>query len=155
MNSIYRYQYDDVVAAKELSDLMRRMETATDDRFPARNVFHYDLRDEEKEARSLEHVISVTARTDANELVGYLRVLTDQAYIFYILDVMVDPAHRGHKIGSHIMKMAVDEAKKEGFIKIFLTAIPGKEDFYKQFGFKPGMSPVLTIRGEDYCGENE
>jgi hypothetical protein len=34
-------------------------------------------------------------------------------------------------------------------MKIFLTALPGLEDFYRQFGFRETMSPVMTLRGED------
>jgi len=149
-----QYKYDDNVSVEELFDLIERMTSYDGDRFPAANVFHVSLRDPQKEAVSLAHTVSVTARNDDGVLVGYLRILSDHAYIYYILDVMVDPVFRKHGLGKELMRMAVDAARENGFIKIFLTAIPGTEPFYGKFGFKEGMSPVLTIRGEDYSGEN-
>jgi len=146
------YKYYDQVNSDELFDLMKEMEKSTTDRFPPKNVFHYSLRNEEKEKVSLKNTIAITARdnTSNNKLIGYLRLLTDHAYMFYILDVMVDPDYRKMGIGKKMLEITVDQCKKQGFIKIFLTAIPGSEPFYERYGFKEGMSPVLTIRGEDY-----
>lgn len=129
---------------------MDRMDRVEGERFPAKNVFHYSLRNRKREEISLANTISVTARGEDGKLFGYLRILTDHAYMHYILDVMVDPECRGLGVGSQLTSIALEECKKKGFIKIFLTAIPGKEDFYGRFGFKPTMSPVMTVRGEDY-----
>ena len=146
------FKYNDNVSSSELFELMKEMERSTTDRFPPANVFHYSLRNEEKENVSLKNTIAVTARdnTRNDKLVGYLRLLTDHAYMFYILDVMVDPDYRKLGIGKELIGLTVKHCMKNGFIKIFLTAIPGTETFYEKFGFKEGMSPVLTIRGEDY-----
>jgi GNAT superfamily N-acetyltransferase len=144
------YCYGDQVSPDELFHLLDRMAAYTGDRIPARNVFHVPLRTPEKERTSLTHTISVTARKSDGTLVGYLRILTDHAYIFYILDVMVAPDWRKRGVGKRLMQMAVERCKADGFIKIFLTAIPGTEGFYRPFGFKEGMSPVLTIRGEEH-----
>lgn len=145
------YTYDDAVIASEIFDLLDRMEQAKDEAFPAKDVFHIPLRNLQSEERSLEHSISVTARDSYGALQGYLRILGDNAYIYYILDVMVTPEKRLKHIGSELVNLAVEKCKEAGFIKIFLTAIPGSESFYERFGFKPGMSPVLCIRGEDCC----
>ncbi len=147
-----KYQYDDRVEVKELVELMKEMGKSTTDKFPPANVFHYSLRNKEKEKTSLKNTVSITARDQdrKNKLVGYLRLLTDHAYMFYILDVMVDPDYRKLGIGKKMLEITVEQCKKQGFIKIFLTAIPGSEPFYEKFGFKESMSPVLTIRGEDY-----
>lgn len=144
------YTYDDKVSVDELFCLLDKMMKFKGDRFPARNVFHVALRDEEKEATSLKNTIAVTARSEKGRLIGYLRILTDHAYMFYILDVMVDPNTRGSGIGSRLVEIAVDGCKSQGFIKLFLTAVPGSEDFYAKHGFKESLSPVLTMRGEDY-----
>ena len=137
--------YDDDVTVNELFDLMDRTEKAVGDRFPARNVFHRNLRNEESEAKTLKNTIAVTARNNDCLLIGYLRILTDGAYIFYILDVMVDPDERGSGIGSKLVELAVAECEKGGFIKIFLTALPGKEDFYAKFGYpSTSCSPLAA-----------
>lgn len=144
------YKYDDTVSVEELFGLLDTLMKYDGDRFPAKNVFHVELRDKEKEAVSLKNTVSVTARKSSGELVGYLRILTDRAYMFYILDVMVDPKCRKQGIGSKLVELTVDSCKQKGFIKLFLTAIPGAENLYRKFGFKEGMSPILTMRGEDY-----
>lgn len=146
----FRYKYGDNVSKEELFVLLDKMMQFKGDKFPAKNVFHFDLRNYEKEDLSLENTISVTARNYEDELIGYLRILTDHAYIYYILDVMVNPKYRNNGIGAELVSLAVNRCKDQGFIKIFLTAIPGTEKFYEKFGFKESMSPVLTIRGEDY-----
>jgi len=143
------YCFGDQVSADELFRLLHQMVAFQGDRIPAKNVFHIPLRSHRKERTSLDHTVSVTAREADGTLVGYLRVLTDHAYIFYILDVMVAPDSRNRGIGMRLMQTAVDRCKADGFIKIFLTSIPGTEGFYRQFGFKEGISTVLTIRGED------
>jgi len=147
-----KFTFDDKVTVDELFALMKDMEKSTTDKFPPRNVFHYSLRNREKEKISIENTVSVTARDKNrhNKLIGFLRLLTDHAYMYYILDVMVNPDYRKQGIGKKMLEITVNHCKKEGFIKIFLTAIPGSEPFYEKFGFREGMSPVLTIRGEDY-----
>jgi len=149
------YKYDDDVSVEELFLLIERMMSFDEDRFPAGNVFHVALRDEKKEEESLKNCISVTARGEDGILTGYLRILGDRVYIYYILDVMVDPSCRNNGVGAEMVRIAVDTARHNGFIKIFLTAIPGTEEFYSQFGFKEGMSPVLTLRGEDQTKEQQ
>jgi predicted N-acetyltransferase YhbS len=144
------YKYNDTVTVEELFGLLDQMIAFDGDRFPARNVFHTALRNDESEAISLKNSISMTARNADGLLVGYLRLLTDHVYIYYILDVMVAPSWRKRGIGEKLVGIAVEKSKSSGFMKIFLTAIPGSENFYQKFGFKASMSPVLTIRGEDY-----
>lgn len=146
------YKYDDHVSVDEFFVLLENLSAAENghERFPARDVFHVSLRDSAKEATSLANSISVTARDEHSDLIGYARVLTDQAYMYYILDVMVDADHRGHGIGTELIQLAIEKAQNGGFIKIFLTAIPGSEPFYEKMGFRPTMSSVLVLRGEEY-----
>ena len=143
--------FDDAVTVDEINALMRAMEADTSGRFPPRAIFHYALRNDAREAAALEHGINVTSRLADRTLVGYMRIVTDQAYIYYIVDVMVHPEHQGLRIGSTMVQAALAELKRRGFIKVLLTAIPGKEEFYMRMGFKPTMSPVLALRGEDYA----
>jgi GNAT superfamily N-acetyltransferase len=143
-------KFDDEVSVKEMNRLMRAMEADTSGRFPPAAIFHYALRNNEREATALRHGINVTSRIADGSLVGYMRIVTDHAYIYYIVDVMVHPGYQGSRIGSTMVQAALDELKRRGFIKVLLTAIPGKEEFYGRMGFKPTMSPVMALRGEDY-----
>jgi GNAT superfamily N-acetyltransferase len=145
-----RITFDDTVTVEAMTGLMQAMEADQSGRFPPRAIFHYSLRNSEREAAALQHGINVTARAPGDRLVGYMRIVTDHAYIYYIVDVMVHPDWQGHRIGSRMVGAALDELKRRGFIKVLLTAIPGKEEFYKRMGFQETMSPVLALRGEDY-----
>ena len=155
MDTPYKYTFDDEVSVPEMTDLMRDMKADTSGPFPAEAIFHYPLRNDKKEAVALQNGINVTARNEDGLLIGYLRVVSDRAYIHYIVDVMVLPQHQGARVGSQLLDVTLETLKKSGFIKIILTAIPGKEDFYKRMGFKQTMSPILALRGEDYPVPNE
>ena len=61
---------------------------------------------------------------------------------------MVHPQWQGRGIGRRLVGEAVRECRARGYMKIFLTSLPGLEDFYRPFGFRESMSPVLTMRGE-------
>ncbi len=143
-------RFDDEVTVGEMNHLMRAMEADTSGRFPPSAIFHYALRNDEREAAALTHGINVTARKPDSTMIGYMRIVTDHAYIYYIVDVMVHPGYQGSRIGSTMVEAALAELKQRGFIKVLLTAIPGKEEFYGRMGFKPTMSPVMALRGEDY-----
>ena len=136
------------VEVVELNDLLHAMERGEAD-IPAHKVFHTDLRSDAKENVSLTNTLSATARVNG-KLVGFLRVLTDHAYTYYILDVMVHPDWQRKRIGTNMLQRVIGHAKQKGFIKILLTAIPGSEPFYGQFGFEPTMSTVMALRGEDF-----
>lgn len=144
-------RFDDVVSVDEMMGLMTAMEEDRSGRFPPSAIFHYALRNSTREAKALEHGINVTARDADGSLIAYLRIVTDHAYIYYVVDVMVRPDRQGERIGSRMMHTVLEEVKRRGFIKVLLTAIPGKEEFYKRMGFRETMSPVLALRGEDYA----
>jgi GNAT superfamily N-acetyltransferase len=144
-----KFTFDDrLVSVAELEVLLDAMEDSPRIPFPARAVFHRGLREPEREARSLEHTISSTVRA-GDELVGFLRIITDHAYFYYLCDVMIHPGWQGRGLGRQLVEQAVHECRRRGYMKIFLTSLPGLEDFYAQFGFRTTMSPVLTLRGED------
>jgi len=145
--------FDDRVGVEEMQSLMEAMKDGAGP-FPAKAIFHYSLRSEKKETLALQYGVNVSARDEEGNLVGYLRVISDRSYIHYIVDVMVRPDCQGERVGSKLVSHTLDELKKEGFIKVLLTAIPGKEEFYKRMGFKETMSPVLALRGEDYQVED-
>jgi GNAT superfamily N-acetyltransferase len=143
-----RFQFDDPeVSVEELERLLDAMDGAVMP-FPAAAVFHRSLRSPERESASLRHTISCTLR-DRGALVGFLRIVTDHAYFYYLCDVMIHPAWQHRGLGTRLVESAVHECRRRGYMKIFLTSLPGLEEFYGKFGFRATMSPVLTLRGED------
>jgi len=70
---------------------------------------------------------------DQGRLVGAGRALADGVDCSYICDVAVMPSHQGTGLGKEIVGRLVDRSR--GHRKIILYAVPGKESFYRRFGF--------------------
>ena len=70
---------------------------------------------------------------DGDALVGAGRALADGADCAYLCDIAVLPSHQGTGLGSQIVQHLV--AASRGHKKIILYAVPGKEPFYRRFGF--------------------
>lgn len=71
---------------------------------------------------------------EQGRLVGVGRVLADGVYVAYVADIAVLPSHQGTGLGKEIVARLVDLAKHHR--KIILYAVPGKEPFYRKFGFR-------------------
>ena len=66
-------------------------------------------------------------------IVGVGRALADGVDTSYICDVAVLPAYQGTGLGKQIVGKLVELSR--GHKKILLYAVPGKEPFYRKFGF--------------------
>lgn len=66
-------------------------------------------------------------------LVGAGRALADGADCSYLCDIAVLPSHQGTGLGKQIVAHLVERSR--GHRKIILYAVPGKEPFYRKFGF--------------------
>lgn len=73
------------------------------------------------------------ARKD-NVLVAAGRAVADGVDCSYLCDIAVHPAHQGLGLGREVIERLV--AASRGHRKILLYAVPGKEDFYRRFGFR-------------------
>ena len=76
------------------------------------------------------------------KLVGVGRALADGVDCSYICDVAILPSHQGIGLGKQIVAKLV--SMSSGHKKIILYAVPGKEPFYKKFGFKR-MTTAMAI----------
>jgi ribosomal protein S18 acetylase RimI-like enzyme len=79
---------------------------------------------------------------EEGKLVGVGRVLADGADVAYICDVALLPSHQGQGLGRQIVERLL--ALTNGHKKIILYSVPGKEAFYKKFGFKR-MNTAMAI----------
>ena len=68
------------------------------------------------------------------EIVGAGRALGDGVDCAYLCDIAVLPEHQGAGLGQAIVQRLVDLAR--GHRKIILYAVPGREPFYRRFGFR-------------------
>lgn len=79
---------------------------------------------------------------DGGRLVGAGRVLADGVDCAYLCDIALLPSHQGQGLGAQIVERLLALAR--GHRKIILYAVPGKEDFYRRFGFQR-MSTAMAI----------
>ena len=70
---------------------------------------------------------------DGGRLVGAGRALADGVDCAYLCDIAVLPSHQGTGLGKQIVARLLELAR--GHKKILLYAVPGKEAFYRRFGF--------------------
>lgn len=79
---------------------------------------------------------------DSGNLVGVGRALADGVDCSYICDIAVLPSHQGTGLGKEIVANLL--RLSDGHKKIILYAVPGKESFYRKFGFKR-MTTAMAI----------
>jgi ribosomal protein S18 acetylase RimI-like enzyme len=70
---------------------------------------------------------------DERHLVGAGRALADGIDCSYLCDIAVLPAYQGTGLGKQVVCRLVELSR--GHKKIILYAMPGKELFYRKFGF--------------------
>jgi GNAT superfamily N-acetyltransferase len=70
---------------------------------------------------------------DSGQLIAAGRALADGGDCSYICDIAVMPAHQRTGLGKQIVEYLVDQSR--GHRKIILYAVPGREPFYRKFGF--------------------
>lgn len=68
-----------------------------------------------------------------SRLVAAGRALADGADCAYICDIAVMPSHQGSGLGKQVVAHLIEVSR--GHKKIILYAVPGKEPFYRKFGF--------------------
>lgn len=67
------------------------------------------------------------------KLVAAGRALADGGECSYLCDIAVLPSHQGTGLGKQVVSDLVE--KSRGHKKIILYSVPGKEPFYRKFGF--------------------
>lgn len=77
-----------------------------------------------------------------NTLVAAGRAVADGVDCSYLCDIAVHPSHQGLGLGREVIERLV--AASKGHRKIILYAVPGKEDFYRRFGFRR-MTTAMAI----------
>jgi predicted N-acetyltransferase YhbS len=60
-------------------------------------------------------------------------VLGDGGDCAYLCDIAILPSHQGKGIGTRIVNWLLEQSR--GHRKVILYSVPGKEGFYKKFGF--------------------
>ena len=100
----------------------------------------------EKHKQAFENSTKVVFVFHGDILIGCGRLLSDFAYQSVIYDVAVDIDSQGKGIGKRIMRELLEGEEDKNII---LYTTPGKEEFYKKFGFisaKTGMCRFIDLK---------
>jgi ribosomal protein S18 acetylase RimI-like enzyme len=114
----WKYSTDDV-DWEELSALYRAAPLGDKSAPHLRNVFG--------------HSLFKCFAYEQSRLVAAGRALADGGDCSYICDIAVLPSHQGSGLGKQIVSYLLEQSR--GYKKIILYAVPGKEPFYRKFGF--------------------
>ena len=76
---------------------------------------------------------------DDEKIIGYGRLIGDTICFIYVHDVMVSHEYKNQKIGTKIMNKLLEKINQikieNPYLRVYLGASNGKENFYKKFGF--------------------
>ena len=77
----------------------------------------------------------LTARSDAGDLIGLLRAISDGHTIAYVQDILVSPAHHRRGIGGALLDDFVARVPQIRQVVLITDAEPGQRAFYESRGF--------------------
>lgn len=80
---------------------------------------------------------------EGERLVGAARALSDGLDVAYLADIAVLPSHQGSGLGKRMVEDLLQ--RLQGHRKIILYAAPGKEPFYKKFGFQKMLTAMALF----------
>lgn len=89
---------------------------------------------------------------DGGVLVAAGRAVADGVDCSYVCDIAVHPSHQGTGLGREVIERLV--AASKGHRKIILYAVPGKEAFYRRFGFRRMTTAMALFDNPGQAFEN-
>lgn len=81
----------------------------------------------------MEHSLVFGVYHDSRQI-GFARVITDQAIVAWLLDVIIDEEYRGRGIGTWLVEFIVAHPDLQG-LKRFMLATNDAHSLYEKFGF--------------------
>lgn len=80
------------------------------------------------------------------------RAVADGVDCSYLCDIAVHPSHQGRGLGREVIERLV--AASQGHRKIILYSVPGKEDFYRRFGFRRMTTAMAIFENPEQAAAN-
>lgn len=84
---------------------------------------------------------------DGGRLVGAGRALADGADCACLCDIAVHPDYQGSGLGRVLVERLL--AATAGHRKVLLYSVPGRESFYRRFGFRRLLSAMARFQDAD------
>ena len=95
--------------------------------------------------KSMEHSLCFGAFLEENdEQIGFARVITDFATMYYICDVIVSPEYRGNGIGKKIVESILSSKEIAGLGGILATT--DAYELYRKYGFEEDRNSFMRKR---------
>jgi len=112
-----------------------------------RNEFWCNHRRRPDVVKMLAHTdIVIGAVDDEENLVGFVRVLTDYVYKATIYDVIVRPDWRGKQLGRLLMDSVINHPELKDVLHFDLYCLPKMHDFYERWDFKSDVGEITHMR---------
>ena len=83
---------------------------------------------------SMRHSACYGVLLEDGRLAGFARVITDRATTFYLADVIIDEAYRGHGLGKALVGHILSRPASDGLRGLLLTR--DAHDLYRKFGYE-------------------
>ncbi|MBD5130230.1 MAG: GNAT family N-acetyltransferase [Ruminococcaceae bacterium] len=111
-----------------------------------RRAVNFMVLSERIASNALNNAFHITTVRDNGRAIGMIRVLSDGSYANFITDVMVIPEYQHQGIGKEMMRRTMEYMRGTLLpgetIVLYLMSAIGREDFYKQFGFRERPNEV-------------
>lgn len=103
-----------------------------------------------KLARAFQNSDAFVFVYDQEKLIGMCRALCDGEYQAAIYDVVLLPEYHGKGIGREMVQLLCTQLHVPNII---LYAVPSREEFYRQFGFRKMLTAMAIL--EPRMGNSE
>jgi N-acetylglutamate synthase-like GNAT family acetyltransferase len=97
--------------------------------------------------RALAHSICISAWS-GRAMVGFARVVTDQATFGYLADVFVVESQRGRGVARAMLVALLDDPRLQGLRRMLLVTRDAHR-LYAGFGFRPLAEPARLMERHD------
>ena len=98
-----------------------------------RKGYWADNRKRETTVKSIENSICIGIYLK-EEMVGFARIVTDYATMFWLCDVIIDTQHRKNGLGKKLIELITQMEELDGMFGILATRDAQK--LYEKYGFK-------------------
>lgn len=97
------------------------------------NTYWANNRNRETTIKAIENSICIGIYKE-NTMVGFARLVTDYATMYWLCDVIIDEKHRKNGLGKKLMDIITNIKELEGLIGILATR--DAHGLYEKYGFK-------------------
>ena len=90
--------------------------------------------------------ICIGLTDECDDLIGFVRVITDYTFKALIFDVIVADAHRGKGLGDHLIELVLEHPDLARVRHFELYCLPEVGPFYERHGFSTEVGGVRLMR---------